>query len=671
MTTGWLSMPWLELRRRVGQLPLMGQLARTVYRRLRGPVPPRPLSAYEQWLKRRLLERRADYPAHISGAPIIEVLTLTHETRPDVLRRTAAGVFQQDYAGWRWLIWDNGSTNPQTQQILDELARDPRVTVVRHPVNLGITAGHRQALLCCRQEYIAFLDHDDLLTPDALRIMAWAIVQYARPEYLYSDEDKINLDDVQFCPFFKPDFSPALLQTTPYPCHLAVARRRALLAVNAFSDPAVEGTQDWDTVLRLWEAGGRVLHVPEILYSWRAVPGSTALKGRDAKPYVIQAQQHCLQQSLCRRGLAKHFELRPHPLFAGVDGHWWPVRRAENTGPLVEVVVLADRTPADLDDCLTSLVTQTEYPCYRIRVIDGLGLEQVAHCCRRWARRFPGLVRLEQRPQRPRNEAELFNDVLHEQSDEPAAYLAVFPVEALLATRSWLWEALGCFERCPRAVVVGGRQFDANGYLVGGASLFGQGGAVGVGYAGRPRSDPGYFHLHACHRNALAVQWAPWVIHRSRAIELGGFDSRFPLALHEVDFGARAYRAGFEVVVSPMIVAIGPGKSLSAEALETELSVLAARHGDLVRDDPFYCPFLDLDPALPYQIAEPAIRAGCLQTRLLKQAITDGRGSRQENITFDSYDLSRRHRPQPEDTTLTKIALKRASRRGRRVYHPS
>src|SRR6185503_793757 len=107
----------------------------------------------------------------------------------------AASVFAQDYSNYRWLIWDNGSTKPETRAVLAEIAKDPRAAFHRSDQNLRITTGHLKALELCNAEYIALLDHDDLLYPDALRINAWHIVNFGRPDFLYSDEDKCDMQD--------------------------------------------------------------------------------------------------------------------------------------------------------------------------------------------------------------------------------------------------------------------------------------------------------------------------------------------------------------------------------------------------------------------------------------------------------------------------------------------
>lgn len=324
---------WPEIRKFASELPLVGPALRSAYRKahglpdVEGAQSDAPDFRYHAWIERRVRDRAVDYPAPAENAPRFDILTLVYNTDPDVLRKTAASVFAQDFLNYRWVIWDNGSSKPETRAALTEIAKDSRVHFHRSEQNLGITTGHLKALELCNAEYIALLDHDDLLYPDALRINAWHIDFFARPDFLYSDEDKCDMQDRRYWPYFKPDFSPALLLDTGYTCHLSVVKRETLLACGAFTDPSVEGAQDWDMALRIQDFlklnyKDRIVHIPEMLYTWRGVPESTAVRGVDAKPHVIAAQKRCVESALERRGLRECCIVEPSSLFPDADGHW-------------------------------------------------------------------------------------------------------------------------------------------------------------------------------------------------------------------------------------------------------------------------------------------------------------------------------------------------------------
>ena len=200
------------------------------------------------------------------------MLTLTFDTPLAVLKKTADSLLTQDYPYWRWVIWDNASSRRKRCISWRSWRNILRSVVHRGTENLGITRGHSHALQKCDREYVVLLDHDDLLDPDCLRIVAWHIDRHGRPGFLYTDEDKCDMNETRFGPSIKPGVSPALILDTAYTCHLSIIRRELLVQLGAFSDACVEGSQDWDMTMRLFESGCKIVHVPEVVYTWRARP---------------------------------------------------------------------------------------------------------------------------------------------------------------------------------------------------------------------------------------------------------------------------------------------------------------------------------------------------------------------------------------------------------------
>ncbi len=635
-----------DFKRGVRDIPLLGPALCHGYQSVRGRIERRRAAErYPDWIASRVAARANLYPSPVANAPRLDLFTLTYNTPPDILRRTAASVFSQDYFDWQWVILDNGSSKAATLSFLGQLNVHPRVSFHRCEQNLGITAGHAHGLNFCTGDYVVFLDHDDLLDPDALRIVAWHIVAENQPGFVYTDEDKCESDERRFYPSFKPDVSPALLLDTPYTCHLSAARRDLLLRSGAFSDASVEGTQDWDMTLRMHETGERFVHAPEIVYTWRGTPDSAAVRGVSAKPYVIEAQRNCLSSALARRGLAEKFEVRSNTLFPAPDGHWRAVRTPSASGPAVDLILPALETPQELAQTVADVVRRTSYPNYRLRVVGTTG-EASGPVLQDWCREhlfdIAPHIRFETGPAGALNYSNLMNQALAGES--AAEYAAFLPPGVRFTDADWLWEAIGCFELNPRAAVVGGRLFDANHWVIGGPAVFGLGGAASVVYAGRSRAEPGSAWLNFCHRNVLAVVGAPWVIERAAAQELGGFDTRFARAWFEADFGARCRGAGREVVYSPFIAAYGTAPAMPHDLAAAELAALYETHVELLRNDPFYSPYLSLNPATPYEIAAPGERAAYLNPRLQHVRACAADTLRFREVQSDAYE-SWQHSP--------------------------
>src|ERR687893_3144283 len=236
-------------------------------------------------------------------SPRFSVVTPVYDPPVDVLRATIRSVTEQTFTDWQLVLVDDLSPTSAVLETLDEAAAaDPRITVVRRATNGGIVAASNDALAAATGEFVALLDHDDELHPDALRLVDEALRARPEADYAYADEDKIDEHGRRTGPFYKPDWSPERLRTQMYTCHLSVLRRSLVEEVGGF-DADFEGSQDWDLVLRVTERAREVVHVPHVLYHWRLLATSTAAGGEAAKPYAYEAGTRALQAHCERIGL--------------------------------------------------------------------------------------------------------------------------------------------------------------------------------------------------------------------------------------------------------------------------------------------------------------------------------------------------------------------------------
>ncbi len=236
--------------------------------------------------------------------PLFSIVTPVYNVPVDVFRDTVESVLAQSFTGWEWILVDDCSPDEKVAPELErQAARDPRIRVVSRTENGGIVAASNDGVRLAGAPFIALLDHDDLLTPDALAHMARAIEAHPDDiDYLYSDEDKMLPDGTLAHLFTKPDWSPERLRHGMYTCHFSVLRTDLVREVGAFRD-GYDGSQDHDLVLRVTERARRIHHVPRVLYHWRMIPGSAA-GDNDAKPYAITAGMRAVQDQLDRLGIA-------------------------------------------------------------------------------------------------------------------------------------------------------------------------------------------------------------------------------------------------------------------------------------------------------------------------------------------------------------------------------
>ncbi|HET9118919.1 MAG TPA: glycosyltransferase [Solirubrobacterales bacterium] len=267
----------------------------------------------------------------LADRPLISVVVPTYETEPRHLRDAIGSVRAQSYPDWELVIVDDGSTRADTRRVVTRaVSRDPRITARFLERNAGISAATNAGLELCRGELVAFLDHDDTLAPDALLRVAQAFGD-GHPDVIYTDQDKLTADGRLTDPFLKPDWSPVYALGAMYVGHLLVARRD-LIAEAGGLDPKFDTIQDFELLLRLSERTDRIHHIPEILYHWRAIPGSIAL-GEEEKEGVTELQARSVNAHLERRGIGT--EAAPHPSIP----HRLRLRpRSRRSNPTVDVV---------------------------------------------------------------------------------------------------------------------------------------------------------------------------------------------------------------------------------------------------------------------------------------------------------------------------------------------
>ena len=275
---------------------------------------------YERWIAQRLIDRRAKY-GETPEPGLFSIVTPVWDGSPvkylNALARSIAP--QNENGASEWVVVDNGCSRPDLLGALGSLGGQRWVKLIRLDSNRGIIHGMRRCLEEASGRYILPVDADDLLYPDALRIVASAVKAHDYPVLLYTDEDKA-IGSRFYQPYLKPGWDPVLLLNSAYIAHLGVIDREKALALGAYSDVGTEGSPDWDLFVRFLIAGYEGVHIPEVAYSWRVHARSTA-DDDASKTYIGSSQRRVLQRYLDAHPHGAKFELEQSPLFAG-GAHW-------------------------------------------------------------------------------------------------------------------------------------------------------------------------------------------------------------------------------------------------------------------------------------------------------------------------------------------------------------
>jgi glycosyltransferase involved in cell wall biosynthesis len=234
--------------------------------------------------------------------PLFSVVTPVYNPPTDVLAAAIESVLDQTFADWELILVDDCSPDPAVRETLRSYAaKDSRIKVIERETNGHIVKASNDGIAAATGEFIVLLDHDDLLTVNALRRNAERIAAFDDVDYLYSDEDKIDAEGRFYDRFRKPVWSPERLRAQNYCSHLSVLRTDLVRAVGAFRE-GFDGSQDYDLILRVTERARRIVHIPAVLYHWRAIEGSAAADA-GAKPYAVEAGRRAVEDHLARCGI--------------------------------------------------------------------------------------------------------------------------------------------------------------------------------------------------------------------------------------------------------------------------------------------------------------------------------------------------------------------------------
>lgn len=598
---------WPEARAEIGRLreQLAQSLGRGETRREPAAVARRrDQDPYTRWCwhnrltprLRAVLERDAEGLVR-TGGPLISVVVPAYNTPEKYLRELLDCLQRQLYPRWELCIADDASPQPHVRGILAAAARaDARIKPVFREQNGHIARATNSALDVATGEFVALLDHDDLLPPDALLHVAQAIARHPTAGYLYTDEDKIDDAGRRFDPQFKGGWSPEMAITHNYTHHLTVIRR-AIVERAGRLRPEFNGAQDIDLFLRCWELidDRDVVHVPFIGYHWRAHAESTATRG-DQKGYLFAAARAGIAEAVARRRLraepflpefARHHALCLHQL------KWDPALLAEQP---VTVVIPSRNRPELLAKCLDSLARTVPREHVRVVVVDDCSDEPDALAL---LAALPARTDLSVEVLRAPDNGGVFNysrlvNLGTARAATPLVLHLNNDVEALAP--GWLEDLVGWMS-IPGVGVVGAKLLYPDGTLNHAGISFGRDDHLAhVLFEREPAEDLGYLFLPHAARNVAAVTGACLLTRTDLYRRLGGFDEeKLQVAYNDVDYCLRAGAAGHRTVLSPQAVLRHVGSaSRGRDYAEREHVAYLARHGGY--RDPYHSESLLFPP---------------------------------------------------------------------------
>lgn len=542
--------------------------------------------------------------ATFTRRPLISIVVPTYNSDPVFLEAMIQSVRDQAYPNWELCIADDASTSPEPAQVLRKyMALDERIKVVFREVNGHISEASNTALSIATGEYVALLDHDDVLPPHALFSVVRYIHLHPEARMFYSDEDKLTAEGKRTMPYFKSDWNPQMFLTQNMFSHLGVFETALIGEAGGFRK-GFEGSQDYDLALRCVEIAGhdKVVHIPHVLYHWRIVPGSTAGSGSE-KPYALLAAIRALEEHLKRIQAEAVVE---HPFEdLGILRVRYAVPRPV---PKVSLIIPTRDGVSLLRQCIDSVFLRTIYPDYEIIVVDNGSVKEETLSYFAEIRKKPNVRIL--RDDSPFNFSALNN---HAAAIAKGEYLCLLNNDIEVISPDWLNEMVGMASQ-PGNGAVGAALWYPNNTLQHGGVLIGLGGIAGHMHHMMKRGHFGYFGRAVAAQNLSAVTAACLVIRKSIYDEVGGLDEGLAVAFNDVDFCLRVREAGYRNVWTPYAQlyhheSATRGSDMDPDKYDRfvkEVRWMENRWAGKLDYDPAYNPNLSLNTeVLPFTLADP------------------------------------------------------------------
>lgn len=489
-------------------------------------------SLYSRFEMKR--QRKAVLPEKIRFSIVVPL----YNTHPRYLREMINSVQNQTYPYWELCMAD-GSDNEHSE--VEEICRkyaveDKRIKYKKLTANYGISCNTNAALDMAEGDYIALLDHDDIIHGSALFAVAEEIINKGA-DFIYTDEATFIMALKRiYIPCYKPDYAPDNLRGVNYICHFTVFKRELLKKTGGFC-PEFDGSQDYDMMLKLTEHAERIVHIPKILYYWRGIPGSTAVDA-NAKPYVDPAGIEALKGHLERTGLEGDVMQAIFPVM-------YRIRYKLNGTPLVSIIIPNKDNKDILETCINSIMNKTSYSNREIIIVENGSIESET---------FEYYKELEKNNRiKIVNWGGDFNYPLINNFGAGFArgeYYLLLNNDTEVISSEWIEEMLMLAQR-EDVGIVGAKLYYPDGKI--------QHAGVGITFPGAAdsyhknyeRDDVGYYGRLTYVQNFTAVTGACMMIPRNVWDEVGGLDEKLPVAFNDIDICMRVRKKGYLVVWTP------------------------------------------------------------------------------------------------------------------------
>ena len=584
--------------------------------------------AYQIWMEKNTPnedELEKQKTTKFTYAPKISVVVPMYNTDEKFFQDLIESLNNQTYANWELCLADG---SPKKNENLEKYyEKNKKIKYNFLGKNEGISENTNEAIKMATGDYVGFLDHDDILSEEALFQVVKVINQDLKTDFIYTDEDKIDENYERFEPYFKPDYSPETLECNNYITHFVVVKKEIIEKIGKLNSE-FNGAQDFDFVLRATKVANKITHISKVLYHWRVHKNSTAYIA-DTKNYAFEAGKKVIEADLKREGKSATVEFGQE-----VPGIY-KIKYEVIGNPKVSILIPNKDNIKLLKKCITSILKFTTYENYEINIIENNSEKKetfkyyeelvknskikILNFNKHTVFDINGEKSLENKTlnkdleknniEKNIENIETKENELQKVSEFNYSALINFGVKNVdaefvlqlnndtkLITKDWLEIFIG-YAQNSEIGAVGARLYYEDKTIQHAGIIVGVSEIAGNALVNLPYGKHAYFGREAATRNVLAVTGACLFARRSLYYEVGFMDEKeFKVAFNDVDFCLKLYENGYRNVYNPYIELIHyesksrgyEKKKKKEERFEKEANNFKRKWSKYIKYDPYY-----------------------------------------------------------------------------------
>ena len=482
---------------------------------------------YQEWLEKNNNHIEIK---KFSYNPLLSVIIPVYNVKREYLVECLESILKQSYPNFEIILIDDNSSNIETLNTLKEYENNSKIKIKYRKTNGMISVASNDGIKLAKGEFLVLVDNDDKLDQNAFYYLVEALNKDKTLDFIYTDEDKMDIHGKYFEPHFKPDYSPDTLMGMNYICHLSCLRTSLVREVGGFRKE-YDGSQDYDLFLRVLDKTKRIYHVPRILYHWRETPNSTSL-ALGNKSYAYIAGKKALEDTLKRRNIKG--EVLDNPTSSTY------LIKYKHDNPKVSIIIPMKDKVNLTKVCIDSLYNKNTYQNFEIIIVDNNSTEEETLNYFNALKKEHDNVKI-LTIKEEFNYSRLNNLAIKETTGD---YILLLNNDTEVLDKDFLDYMVGYASR-DHVGCVGLKLLYKDLKVQHAGVVLGYGGVAGHIFVTASNKDIGIFNRLSMPYDYSAVTAACLLVKKSKYLEVGGFDENLKVALNDVDFNLKMLKKGY------------------------------------------------------------------------------------------------------------------------------